>query len=791
MNRKGILPIYFGIALLSMSALLLEISLTRVFSIAKWYHFAFMVVSIALLGYGASGSFLAAFPSLMKRDLRGLLVLFSSLSSVSIIIAFCVTNQIPFDPFKLLIDPMQTFNVLIYYLFLSVPFFCTGCCLAIAFTRLSGDVSRIYFSDLLGAGIGSVLVIALSLAIATPLVIVFSSILAMLASVSFGLNLKKKFSAFRIFWIIAVVSLVFSAPSVFTINSSPYKSLNLALNYPQASIVQTKWNPFSKIDVVESEGIRYAPGLSLKYPAPLPRQRGLTVDDDSLQAITVMDGNLSRAEFVHYLPSSLPFALRKDSRALILNSGTGLDVITALHEGAESIVAVEPNPLIIESSGEVYKNERVLAEIENGRTFIKGTGQEFDVIQISLKRSIAASSAGLYAMNENYLFTVEAFEGYYDRLSADGILSITRWLLFPPRESLKITSIAIEALEGKGIEQPEQHLVLVRTINSFTFLMKRNPFDDGEIQAIKDFCRERNFDLIYVPGIGREEVNRFNRFDEPYYYNAVNAILSDNREREQQDYLFDVLPSHDDKPFFFNFFRLSKFRELYGSIGEKWEPFFEGGFLIIAIFVQALALSALFIFAPLYFFRRRGVQTSGKKILGYFFLIGLGYMFIEISLMQRFILFLGQPVYAVSTVLFSLLVFSGLGSYTTGRFKIENSGILLPIISALAALILLYLILLPSVFDLLLGNGLITRYVLSVFLLAPLGFVMGMPFPIGIRLTGKISKELIPWAWCSNGCSSVLGSVAAVLIAISFGFSAVMVLAAVGYLGALALIRFS
>jgi len=788
MNRN--LSVYLGIALLSMSALLLEISLVRVFSIAKWYHFAFMVVSIALLGYGASGSFLASFPSLMKRDLHGLLMLFSSLSSISIIIAFLVTNQIPFDPFKLLIDPMQTFNVLIYYLFLSVPFFCTGCCLAIAFTRLSGNVSKIYFSDLFGAGIGSMLVIALSLAIATPLVIVFSSILAMIASVSFGLNLKKKFSAFGVFWVMALIFLVLFAPSIFTINSSPYKSLNLALNYPQASIVETKWNPFSKIDVVESEGIRYAPGLSLKYASPLPKQSGLTVDDGGLQAITHIDGNLSRAEFVHYLPSSLAFALRKKPRVLILNSGTGLDVLTALHEGAESIVAVEPNPLIIESSGDIYKNEKVLAEIEQGRAFIKRTGQEFDIIQISLKKSIAASSTGLYAMNEDYLFTVEAFGEYYDRLSARGILSITRWLLFPPRESLKITSIAIEALEREGMEEPGQHLVLIRTINSFTFLMKKGPFSDEEIQAIKNFCNERNFDLIYVPGIRKEEANRFNRFDEPHHYNAINAILSDNREEEQQDYLFDVFPSWDDGPFFFNFFRLSKFGELYESMGKKWDPFFEGGFLIIAIFIQALFLSVLFIFAPLYFFRRRGVQISGK-IMGYFFMIGLGYMFVEISLMQRFILFLGQPIYAISTVLFSLLVFSGLGSYVTGRFEVRNPKILLPIILILASLIALYLILLPAVFDLLLRNRLIVRYILSVFLLAPLGFVMGMPFPIGIKLTGRVSKELIPWAWCSNGCASVVSSVAAVLIAISFGFSTVMVLAAIGYLAALALIQSS
>lgn len=271
----------------------------------------------------------------------------------------------------------------------------------------------------------------------------------------------------------------------------------------------------------------------------------------------------------------------------------------------------------------------------------------------------------------------------------------------------------------------------------------------------------------------------YNKFPEPYYYQNINKLFND-KDRFYEDYLFEVSPVTDERPFFFQFFKLEKLGPTYESMGKKWQPFVEGGYMIPIIFLQALVLSLIFILLPL---RRIGKYPRKKGILIYFLCLGIGFMFIEITLIQKFILFLGHPVYAVSAVLFSLLLFAGLGSFYSERLKSP-----IKVIPALSLLIILYLMILPQIFNLFLGHEIMIRYLISLITIAPLGFLMGIPFPLGVRITKKIHPVLIPWAWAVNGCASVLGSILAIMIALSWGFSIVLVLASVVYLTGLVFI---
>lgn len=519
------------------------------------------------------------------------------------------------------------------------------------------------------------------------------------------------------------------------------------------------------------------------YRGEIPDQLGITVDGDQLTAVTRWDGTHSSIDFIEYLPTSLPFHLNQGS-TLILGAGGGMDVLTALYFNATPVTAVESNQLVADMMETTYRDfsgglyDRANVEISDSRSFVKRSKDEYDTILLTLTDSTPAST-GIYALTENYVYTVEAFQDYYDHLSENGTLSITRYVLPPPRESLRIVSLAVAAMEKNGIEHPEHHIAIMRSWGTITIIIKKSELTPHEIAAIRAFSRERKFDLVYVPGITLDEANVYNKFPEPYYYQNINKLFSD-KDRFYGDYLFKVSPVTDEQPFFFQFFKFEKMGPTYESMGKKWQPFVEGGYMTPIIFIQALVLSLVFILLPL---RKIGKYPQKKGILVYFLCLGFGFMFIEITLIQKFILFLGHPVYAVSAVLFSLLLFAGLGSFYSERLKSP-----VKVIPALSLLIILYLMLLPRIFNLFLGHEIMIRYLISLVTIAPLGFLMGMPFPMGVRITKKINPELIPWAWAVNGCASVLGSILVIMIALSWGFSIVLVLASAVYLTGLVFI---
>jgi hypothetical protein len=777
-----------GVFLLSMAGLCLEITLTRIFSLAQWYHFAFMAVSIALLGFGASGSFLSLLPNLAKRNLTRLLANLSLLLTVGILASYLNINYIPFDSYRIAWEREQILYLTIYYLFLALPFFFSGLAIGILLAARPEQAGKIYSFNLAGSALGCVAAVVALPILGGAGTVMLSALLGALAAIAFSYPISNIQYLISSIIALALLFLTLRPPSFLEVRLSPYKGLSQALLYPEAEVVFSRWNAFSRVDVIESQGVKSAPGLSLAYPGPLPPQLGLFTDGDNLSPITQPE----KLGFIDYLPVSLPYRLRPQAKALIIEPKGGLDVLAALHQGASSVLAVESNPLVIEVARDAfqdpYQDQRVTAVVENGRSYVRRMGEGFDVVQVSLADTYRPVTSGAYSLSENYLYTVEAFADYLARLNEGGLLVVSRWLQMPPSESLRVGTLAVTALEKAGLPQPELRLVAIRSWSTLLLLVKSDEFMAGEIEAVKSFCNQRQFDLVYYPSIQEVEANRYNVYPEPLYYRGFQDLLFGDRARFYADYSYDVSPTTDDRPFFFHFFKWSQTPEILQTFGKIWQPFGGSGyFVLVALLILALLASAILILLPLLFRRRqpvapRELRRTRWRVFAYFAALGLGYLFVEIPLMQHFILFLGHPIYAFAAVLFAILLFSGLGSMISARLSLPRT------LMALIGAIILYPLILPFIFQLLLGQSLGLRLLVSVLSLAPLGFLMGVPFPKGIEIIGGLAPDLVPWAWGINGCTSVLASILSAMLAISFGFSRVLVGGSVAYLAALGVI---
>ena len=474
----------------------------------------------------------------------------------------------------------------------------------------------------------------------------------------------------------------------------------------------------------------------------------------------------------------------------------GLDVLMGLYFGAKNIDGIELNPLIVNAvkhdlkkfSGYLYEQEGVHITVGEIRSYLRKTKKHYDLLQLSISNALGASSTGAYGLVEDYIFTEEAFNQYLDHLKVGGFLAITCYLLPPPRHELRVLSLIISTLKKRKISEPQLRLVVIRTWGTMTIVCKQGYFDSKEIEKLKNFCHERNFDLVYYPGVTPKEVNLYNQLKEPLYYQFVTQLTEEgSREKLYRDYLFDLSSVTDDRPFFYHFFKWNKLKEVYRSVEGKWQFLIEGAYLAPVIFIQALCLSIFFIFLPtLLASRRSEIRSVSRKqamrVVSYFFFIGIGFMFVEISLIQKFILFLDHPYYAISLVIAALLMATGIGSYLSKRLSIMKGGkTVKALLLALCLSIIAYSSILPSLFHFLLPYSLLSRQCLTPLMLLPLGILMGIPFPLGIRWLSSLSPPLIPWAWCVNGCSSVLSSILAVMIALGGGFSLVLYLAACCY----------
>lgn len=781
----------FGILLLSAATLLFEITLTRVFSVAQWYHFAFMVISLALLGFGASGSLLSLFPRLSMKQVNRLLAVCAALFSLSCLGSYLLVNIIPFDSYRVALESRQVLYLAVYYLSLAVPFLFTGLALGIALSKMPYEAGKLYGVNMVGSGLGCLLVLVSPSLFGCAGTVIVAVLLGLVAVCLFiGLSSKLLLSLASAGGI-GLIILMTSMPATLEVKMSPYKSLSQVLLHPQTRTLWTVWNAFSRVDVVQSGSIHIAPGLSFNYDGELPPQLGITVDGANLSPVSQI--GTDQADFTEYLPSALVYCLSPGAKALIVEPQGGLDVLTALHHQSSSVMTVVSNPLVVEAietfgeRGNFLSDPRVKVAIEGVRSYLRESQEQYDVIQVALTDSFQVVGAGAYSLSEDYRYTVEAFEEYYQHLASGGFLSITRWLQVPPSEEVRLMSLATAALEALKANHPEQHMAAIRTFQTITLLVKASPFTNQDITTIKDFCNRLGFDVVYFPGIEPSDLNRYNVLPQEVYYEAFSRILlPSDREAFLAGYVYDVSPPTDDSPFFSHFFKWSQVPYIWHSLGRTWQPFGGAGYLIVvALLLSAVLASALFILLPLYL-RPKHQRRQGQPLIKgvrwqsflYFSALGFGFLFIEIPLMQKFILFLDQPTYSFAVILFTIFICAGLGSLMSSKL----ARVLPQVIVSLGLLACIYPLLLPHLFEALLGQSLLLRLVVAFGTLAPLGFLMGVPFPLGIRILGTVSPELIPWAWGINGSVSVVGSILALVLALSAGFSWVLVAGGGAYL---------
>jgi spermidine synthase len=511
-----------------------------------------------------------------------------------------------------------------------------------------------------------------------------------------------------------------------------------------------------------------------------------------------MPEDIRGLSYLDWMTSALPYHLRKPDKVAILGVGGGQDILQARYHGVRSITGVELNPQFVELlgvrygqfSGNLLSAPGVTVHIGDMRGFMEQSLEKFDLIHLALVDAFSPSASGLYALSEDYLYTVEALQEYIRHLSPHGFLSITRWIKNPPRDSLKLMATAVTALRQSGIDDVGHHLALVRGWQTSTLLVKASGFTETEVVRIEEFCQARSFDVAYTFAAREDQTNRYNILAEPIFFQAARALVGEDFAAFIADYKYNLEPATDNRPYFHHFFRWKALREVVELKAMGGAALLEAGYVILlTVILVAAVLSIVLIMTPLILFRGASLGRPGPisklRVFLYFSAIGIGYLFIEIAFIQKFVLFLHHPVYAISASVAAFLVFSGIGSLLAQQWStLLPAAKLIRLVAAGIGLIsLCYLIWLGKWFALAADLSFSSRLLLTALLIAPLGILMGMPFSLALDSLATHAAGLIPWAWGINGCGSVIGSMLATFLAIHAGFAGVIVVAVFLYLG--------
>ncbi len=779
-----------GIFAAALGVLLLEVALTRIFSFTIWYHFAYLTISVALLGFGAAGSILAAFPNLLT-DPSKLLRRSCLVAALGVGLVLAVVSFIPLDPLSVLKERRQLLNLVIYYVVVTVPFFASGLAIAGVIAKSPERVSRLYFWDLLGAGCACLLVVPLIWRLGTPVTVSLSAIAFAVAAVCFATNRGATAAAAIV---VALVTVAIGWRVDFTPGKNKFISIHMATG---ASPIFHRWTPINRVDAVAwDESKQNAQtgyrgwGASKKYDGPGQHFRMIGYDGDSCASMYRWSGDPKELEWFQHHVFKAPYVLKEKPSVLIIGVGGGTDILNAVSNQAKSVVGVELNPITVELgkqpyaeyNGGLFNRPEVTMVAAEGRHYLRSHRDTYDLIEINSVDTLSALSSGAYVLSESYLYTADAVSDYLAHLNPGGVFAMAMGDFNVPqqlaRHTLRLISNTRRALLQRGVQHPEAHVVIVASNEGLAMahtMVKNEPFTAEEMQKLDAFVQAQDF--VY-----------WTRPDRRIDHGAALLLWGSDAEREQyydaQD--LNLRATTDESPFFFNFY---KWRSLLRRSGEldSARTFATGQIVLVIMLVQSTLFASILILTPLLRLRD-GLSNVARRsgYVMYFVALGLGFILLEISFIQRFVLYLGYPTYALSVVLFSLLTFTGLGSFFSERIAPPYERVLPKLLGALIVVAIAYLVGLQLVFNATLGASLAVRIVIAVLLLAPLGIVLGMFFPLGVKLAAQANPTLVPWAWGINGCATVVGTILAVIVAISWDFRGVTLLSLAIYGGGVA-----
>ncbi|MCJ7786735.1 hypothetical protein MUP06_00770, partial [Patescibacteria group bacterium] len=702
-----------GIFLLSFSVLAFEITITRILSVILYYHLAFMVISLAMLGLGAGGVY-TYFSNKIKEKADFFASLFALFSSVSIIVSLVLVLSFSFKPF---VSIKTFFDFWFLYLLFALPFFFAGLSFSLIFFKLSKQISKVYFFDLIGGGIGALFIVPLLYILDAPTIVILIAFSTALSSFFFSLSCQKRFKIISGILTIFLLCLVFLNLYYQVIKVSYVKGEK------ETNLIYQKWSPVGRVVVSPmKENTIHAWGLSQNYkPEKYPEQLQIMIDGAAGTNLEKITDNLEKdLGYLKYDITSMAYYIAPKSRSLIIGFGGGRDILTSLLFGFKEIEGVEINPVMKEIicqrfkdySGKICEMKNVKLITGEGRSYVTQSPVKYSLIQLSLIDSWAATVAGAYALSENSLYTKEAFLEYFKHLEEDGILTISRFVFEPPQQTIRALSLCRAALEENGVQNFGRNIMIFKTpvfYNKDLFvsslMCKKSAFTDEEIEKAENIAKEMAFDIVYTPLSQKD--NYFTKF-----------ILETNVKQFYKNYPFRIEPPTDNEGFFFHmlklkdFWRVFKFKNIEGGQLHNYYSVF----ILITILIISSILSFFFIFLPLIFRKTKFLipKKEALRYILYFAFLGLGFMLIEISLIQRFSIFLGHPTYSIIIALFSILLFSGIGSFLTGKLNMKISKVIF-------ALILTGIVFLVISFSFLKIQGsLISKSFLSVLFLAPL-----------------------------------------------------------------------
>ncbi|MFN7974351.1 MAG: hypothetical protein U0166_18715 [Acidobacteriota bacterium] len=785
---------YVGVLLTSMAVLGMQVALTRVFSFTIWYHFAYVTIGMALLGYGASGAFLACTKPPAEPASGSRLSRCAALSALTAVGALWMASIVPFHPFDLARAPAaQILWMLVLFAAVATPFFFAGLAISAALAAFPADVHRLYFFDLLGAGTGCLLVVGSLWWLGAPGTVVAAAIAAALAGIAFAASHSRRASVTAG----AAALLVLGGGSAFlafgTLRPSPEKGLHFILRDPVNNFVTfTRWTPIFRTDVYRFRDEEFArqfnyagwglsPGWKDQVATHAPRVRGITHDGDAVAVLYEFDGDLGKLEMFSHHILAAPYAVAREPDVLVIGVGGGADILNAIAHRARHVTGIELDPVTVDVvrrieapfAGHLYDRPDVTVVAGEGRSTLRHSKASYDLIQMTGVDTMAALSTGAYVLSESYLYTAEAVGELYDHLRPHGMISSVVGDFDErkgfPRHTMRELALYVRALEDRGIEDAASRIAVIASAEptpQVACLLKRDPFTKEEVAKLQDFAARLGFSVWAMPGVPIDGLHSRYLAGDRWQRGAYLASFP-----------LKLAAPTDDQPFFFSFYR---WRNLSRSLGEidVGHTLATGQIVLAAMLAASALLAALFVLLPLGIASRRALGGGGVAADTIFFgAIGLGFMLLEISLVQRCVLFVGYPTYALSVVLSTLLLSAGAGSLRAPAWGAIPAARPPRLLAALVPIALAHVALLPTLFSRLLGTPLPLRIAVTVAALAPLGFVLGGFFPTGIAILRERAPGLVPWAWGVNGSASVVGSVLAVVLAMSRGFRAVTIAA--------------